>query len=210
MDKILKELLKNHLSPFLKTHGFKRRGNHFYRKDGDFTITFMMPIDLEYTETGAFFSFVCGIYSDELAQLLNEEIKVFPKGYDHILNHSIQDISPPNEVRFHANRNEENDETIVIIKAEITKTLDFIANLKDLADLMDYCLEHNELVHHEDIMRYLAIKKDNVSMEKYLVKVREKLQKISDNAYSFYVQKSLKLKAEYASSVCNVSTASAN
>jgi plasmid stabilization system protein ParE len=63
---------------------------------------------------------------------------------------------------------------------------------------MDYCLEHNELVHHEDIMRYLAIKKDDAKMEKYLVKVREKLQKISDNAYSFYVQKSLKLKAEYA------------
>jgi hypothetical protein len=198
MDKILKELLKNHLSPFLKTYGFKRRGNHFYRKDGDFTITFTMPIDLEYTETGAFFSFVCGIYSDQLALLLGEEIKAFPKGYDHILNHSIQDIFPPNEVRFHANRNEENEETIVNIKKEITKTLDFAANLKNLEDLMDYCLEHNELVHHEDMMRYLAIKKDDERMEKYLIKVREKLQKISDKAYSFYVQKSLKLREEYA------------
>jgi prenyltransferase beta subunit len=104
---------------------------------------------------------------------------------------------------FHANRNEENDETIAIIKAEITKTLSFVANLKDLEDLMNYCLEHNGLVHHEDIMRYLAIKKDDASMEKYLVKVRGKLQKISDNAYSFYVQKSLKLKEKYASSISN-------
>jgi Domain of unknown function (DUF4304) len=203
MDKILKELLKNHISPFLKTHGFKRRGNHFYRKDGDFTITFAMPIDREYTDDGAFFNFVCGIYSDQLAQLLGEEIKAFPKDYDHIFNHSIQGIFSSDNSLFHANKNGGNEETMLEIKENLTKMFVFISKLKNVDDLINCCIEYNELVHHEEIMHYLAIQKDDERMEKYLKKVKEKLQKITDNAFGFYTQKSLKLKAEYASVASN-------
>jgi hypothetical protein len=208
MDKILKELLKNHISPFLKTNGFKRRGNHFYGKDGDFTITFTMPIDREYTETGAIFYFTCGIYSEQLAQLLGEEVKPFPKGYDHIFNHAIQTIFPSENTIFHANENGENGEIVEKIKENLT--LVFVSKLKNIDDLINCCIEYNELVHHEEIMRYLAIQKDDEKMEKYLKKVKEKLQKITDNAFGFYTQKSLKLKAEYASVSSNVSSVSSN
>jgi transcriptional regulator of NAD metabolism len=93
---------------------------------------------------------------------------------------------------------------------DLGQILVFLNRFSTLETLMDYCLEHNYLVHHEDIMRYLAIKKDDKKMKKYLLKVKEKLYKISDNAYAFYVQKSLKLKEEYTSSVSNDSTASSN
>jgi hypothetical protein len=189
MDEILKNILKNHLSPFLRSHGFKRRGNRFYRKNGDFTITFALAVDREYTDTGAFFYFLCGVYSDQLAQLLGEEIKQYPDGYDHIFNHSILEINGEKEKEFHANKNGENDETVQQIKEYLQKTLDFVANLKTLDDLMDYCLEHNQLVHHQEIMRYLAIVKDETRQKAYLVRIKEKLQQITDDAYAKYVEK---------------------
>jgi Mg2+ and Co2+ transporter CorA len=189
MDEILKNILKNHLSPFLRSHGFKRRGNRFYRKNGDFTITFALAVDREYTDSGAFFFFLCGVYSDQLAQLLGEEIKQFPDGYDHIFNHSILEINGEKEEEFHANKNGENDETVQKIKEYLQKTLDFVAKLKTLDDLMDYCLENNQLVHHQEIMRYLAIVKDETRQKAYLVTIKEKLHQNADRAYSFYAAK---------------------
>jgi Domain of unknown function (DUF4304) len=197
MDEILKNILKNHLSPFLRSHGFKRRGNRFYRKDGDFTITFALAVDREYTETGAFFFFLCGVYSDQLAQLLGEEIKQFPDGYDHIFNHSILEINGEKEKEFHANRNGENDETVQQIKEYLQKTLDFVAKFKTLDDLMDYCLEHNQLVHHQEIMRYLAIVKDETRQKAYLVRIKEKLQQITDDTHAKYVEKMEGYRKQY-------------
>jgi Domain of unknown function (DUF4304) len=197
MDEILKNILKNHLSPFLRSHGFKRRGNRFYRKDGDFTITFALAVDREYTETGAFFFFLCGVYSDQLAQLLGEEIKQYPDGYDHIFNHSILEINGEKEKEFHANRNGENDETVQQIKEYLQKTLDFVIKFKTLDDLMDYCLEHNQLVHHQEIMRYLAIVKDETRQKAYLVRIKEKLQQITDDAYAKYVEKMEGYRKQY-------------
>jgi hypothetical protein len=198
MDEILKNLLKNHISPFLKSHGFKRRGIRFYRKDGDFTLTFALAIDLEYTETGALFNFLFGIYSDQLAQLLGEEIKQYPDGYDNILNHTVQDINGSNETIFHANKNGENDELISILQENILKSLDFVAKIKTLDDLMNCCLERNKLVHYQEIMKYLAIVKDENRQKAYLLLVKAHLQQISDNAYQFYVKKLEQLKVEYA------------
>jgi Domain of unknown function (DUF4304) len=197
MDEILKNILKNHLSPFLRSHGFKRRGNRFYRKNGDFTITFALAVDREYTDTGAFFYFLCGVYSDQLAQLLGEEIKQYPDGYDHIFNHSILEINGEKEKEFHANKNGENDETVQQIKEYLQKTLDFVAKLKTLDDLMDYCLEHNQLVHHKEIMRYLAFVKDETRQKAYLVRIKEKLQQITDDAYAKYVEKMEGYRKQY-------------
>ncbi len=197
MEKILKQLINNYISPFLRAQGFKRRGNSWYRKNDDFTVSFTMPVDLEYTNEGAIFYLRCGVYSDELATMLGEEIKAFPKGYDYIFHYAIQDIFPPNEDVFHAHRNGENEETIHELKKNITKSLDFIANLKSVDALMDYCAEHNYLVHHDEIMRYFIIKKDEEKLQKYMLKIKEKLQRISDRAFESYTQKSLKLKAEY-------------
>jgi hypothetical protein len=78
----------------------------------------------------------------------------------------------------------------VIIFFHMTTTVDSV---------MNYCLEHNFLVHYEDLMRYLAIKKDDKNRKKYLLKIKEKLYKISDNALTFYEKKSLELMEKYAS-----------
>jgi hypothetical protein len=210
MELILKEVIKTHIQPFLKANDFKKKNNYFYKKDNGFIYTIYFPIDREYTENGAYFTVQFGIYSEALEVMLGREVQAFPKGYDFILNENVLRFCEKENDRYLLENTTDledfgtkmqNDLLHVVIFSHITTTLE---------TLMDYCLERNYLVHYEDLMRYLAIKQDDEKMDKYLVKIKEKLYQISDNAHAHYVQKSLKLKAEYASSVSNASTASAN
>jgi Domain of unknown function (DUF4304) len=210
MELALKEVIKNHIQPFLKANGFKKKGIYFYKENENFVYAFYFPIDREYTENGAYFTVQCGIYSEALETMLGREIQAFPKGYDFILNECVlTQIRDKNE-RYLLENTTNLDEFGKKMQDDMLQILVFFNQITALETLMDYCLEHNYLVHHEDLMRYLAIKNDDEKTAKYLAKIKEKLYKIADNAYAHYVQKSLKLKAEYASSVSNVSTASAN
>jgi Domain of unknown function (DUF4304) len=210
MELALKEVLKNHIQPVLKDMGFKKKGNYFYKKSDDFIYAFYVPIDREYTENGAYFTVQFGIYSEALETMLGREIQPFPKGYDFILNESVLTHICDKNDRYLLENTTNLDVFGKKMQDDILQILVLFNHITTLKTLMDYCLEHNYLVHHEDLMRYLAIKNDDKKTAKYLLKIKEKLYKIADNAYAFYVQKSLKLKAEYTSSVSNDSTASSN
>jgi Domain of unknown function (DUF4304) len=210
MELLLKELIKTHIQPFLKANGFKKKANYFYKKKEDFVYAFYFPIDREYTESGAYFSVQCGIYSEALETMLGREIQAFPKGYDFILNESVLTHIRDKDERYLLESTTDLGVFSQKLSDDVFQILVFFNQMTTLDALMDYCLKHNYLVHHEDLMRYLAIKKDDEKMDKYLVKIKEKLYQIADNAHAHYVQKSLKLKAEYGASVSNVSTASAN
>jgi Domain of unknown function (DUF4304) len=210
MELALKEVIKNDIQPVLKEMGFSKKANYFYKKKDGFIYAIWVPIDREYTENGAYFTVQFGIYSEALEMMLGREIKAFPKGYDFILNENV--------LRYCGKENEryllENTTNLTVFGEnmldDLLQILVFLNQTTTMKAFMDYCLEHNYLVHYEDLMRYLAIIKDDKKMKKYLSKIKEKLYKISDNAYAFYVQKSLKLKAEYTSSTSNDFTASSN
>jgi hypothetical protein len=210
MELALKEVIKTHIQPVLKEMGFKKKANYFYKKKGDFIYTIYVPIDREYTENGAYFTVQFGIYSEALEIMLGREIKAFPKGYDFILNQNALTLCHRQYDRYLLENTTNLDDFGKKMQDDILQILVFFNHTTALETFIDYCLKHNYLVHYEDLMRYLAIKKDDKKTAKYLAKIKEKLYKISDNAYAFYVQKSLKLKAEYASSVSNDSTASSN
>jgi hypothetical protein len=210
MELALKEVIKNDIQPVLKKMGFSKKANYFYKKKDGFIYAIWFPIDREYTENGAYFTVQFGIYSEALETMLGREIKAFPKGYDFILNVSVlTHICDENE-RYLLENTTNMEVFGKKIQDDLLQILVLFNHITTLKTLMDYCLEHNYLVHYEDLMRYLVLKNDDEKTAKYLSKIKEKLYKISDNAYAFYVQKSLKLKAEYASSESNVSTASAN
>jgi Domain of unknown function (DUF4304) len=210
MELALKEVIKNDIQPVLKKMGFSKKANYFYKKKDGFIYAIWFPIDREYTENGAYFTVQFGIYSEALETMLGREIQPFPKGYDFILNESVLTHICDKDDRYLL----ENTTNLEVfgkkMQDDILQILVLFNHITTLKTLMDYCLEHNDLVHHEDLMRYLAITKDDKKMKKYLSKIKEKLYKIADNAYAFYVQKSLKLKAEYTSAVSNDSTASSN
>jgi Domain of unknown function (DUF4304) len=210
MELALKEVLKNHIQPVLKDMDFKKKGNYFYKKSDDFIYAFYVSIDREYTENGAYFTVQFGIYSEALETMLGREIQPFPKGYDFILNESVLTHICDKDDRYLLENTTNLDVFGKKMQDDILQILVLFNHITTLKTLMDYCLEHNYLVHHEDLMRYLAIKNDDKKTAKYLLKIKEKLYKIADNAYAFYVQKSLKLKAEYTSSVFNDSTVSSN
>jgi Domain of unknown function (DUF4304) len=210
MELALKEVLKNDIQPVLKEMGFSKKANYFYKKKDGFIYAIWFPIDREYTENGAYFTVQFGIYSEALEVMLGREVKVFPKGYDFILNQNVLTLSHRQYERYLLENTTDLAVFGVNMLDDVLQVLVFFNHTTTLKSVMNYCLEHNDLVHHEDLMRYLAITKDDKKMKKYLSKIKEKLYKIADNAHAFYVQKSLKLKAEYASSESNDSTASAN
>jgi S-adenosylmethionine:diacylglycerol 3-amino-3-carboxypropyl transferase len=80
---------------------------------------------------------------------------------------------------------------------DVLKILAFFNQITSLETLMAYCLEHNYLVHHEDLMRYLAMQKDDEAAQKYMLKIKEKLDSIAANALRRYTEKMEQLKAEY-------------
>jgi hypothetical protein len=210
MELILKEVIKTHIHSFLKANDFKKKSNYYYKKENGFIYAIWVPIDREYTENGAYFTVQFGIYSEVLEVMLGREIKAFPKGYDFILNENVLKLSHREEERYLLENTTDLDDFGSKMQHDLLHAIIYFHMTTTVENLMDYCLEHNYLVHYEDLMRYLAIIKDDKKTANYLSKIKEKLYKISDNAYAFYVQKSLKLKAEYASSASNNSTASSN
>jgi Domain of unknown function (DUF4304) len=209
MELALKEVIKKDIQPVLKEMGFSKKANYFYKKKGGFIYAIWFPIDREYTENGAYFSVQFGIYSEALEVLLGREIQPFPKGYDFILNESVLTHICDKNDRYLLENTTNLDVFGEKMQDDLLQILVLFNHITTLKSLMDYCLEHNYLVHYEDLMRYLAIKNDDKKMKKYLSKIKKKLYNMSDKAHAFYVQKSLKLKAEYASSESNISTASA-
>jgi Domain of unknown function (DUF4304) len=210
MELALKEVIKNHIQPFLKANGFAKKGNYFYKKRDAFVFAFYVSVDREYTENGAYFGVQFGIYTEELETLLDREIQAFPKGYDFILNESVLTHIFDNDERYLIDNTTNLADFGQQMQNDFKQILVFLDRFSTLEILMDYCLEHNYLVHYEDLMRYLVIKHENEKMENYLIKIKEKLYMISERAHAFYVQKSLKLKAEYTSSTSNDSMASSN
>ncbi len=196
MELALKEVLKTHIQPLLKANGFKKKGNYFYKKNSAFIYAFYVPIDREYTENGAYFTVQFGIYSEALESLLGREIKAFPKGYDFILNENILTHCEGENWRYLL----ESTTNLTIfgkkMQDNIVQTLTFFNHITTLETFIDYCLTHNYLVHHEDLMRYLAIKKDAKKSAFYLSKIKAKLQQIADNAYAKYVKRMDDLKGE--------------
>lgn len=210
MELLLKEVLKNHIQPVLKDVGFKKKGRYFYKKSGDLIYAFFVSVDREYTDNGAYFTMQCGIYSEALETLLGRDVKAFPQGYDFILNANVLTFSHRKDERYLLESTTILDDFGEKMLDDVLQVLVFFNHTTTLKSMMDYCLEHNYLVHYEDLMRYLAIKQDDKKRVKYLAKIKKKLYEISDRAYDFYVQKSLKLKEEYTPSVSNDSTASAS
>jgi Domain of unknown function (DUF4304) len=210
MEENLIELINTAIAPFLKSHGFKKQKQYFYKTDRDFTFSINFPVDREYTENGAYVWLICGIYSAEFEGMMGREIKEKPKGYDNIFSHNYSTITGNGDDRFLIEKTSD----LAILGKEMIDILEkimiFYPTITSLDVLMNHCLEHNYLVHHDDQLRYLAMKKDEEKSAKYLSKIKEKLYQISERAYAVYAQKLEKLKAEYSSSFSNNSRASSN
>jgi hypothetical protein len=197
MEEILNELINIHIAPFLKSQGFKKQKHYFHKTGSDFTFSINFPVDREYTENGAFIWMICGIYSAEFERMMGREINVKPKGYDNIFSHSFNTITGANGDRFLIEKTSNLDILGKEITAILEKVIVFFLTITSFEVLMNHCLEHNYLVHHEDLFRYLAMIKDEEKSAKYLAKIKEKLYQISERAYANYAQKLEKFKAEY-------------
>jgi hypothetical protein len=208
MEEILNELINIHIAPFLKTQGFKKKKHYFHKTDSDFTFSINFPVDREYTENGAFVWMICGIYSAEFERMMGREINVKPKGYDNIFSHNFSIITGIGDGRFLIEKTSDLDILGKEIIAILEKIIAFYSTITSLEVLMNHCLEHNYLVHHEDLFRYLAMIKDEEKSAKYLSKIKEKLYQISERAYANYAQKLEKFKAEYEPSSSNDSIVS--
>jgi hypothetical protein len=197
MEELLNELINIQIAPFLKSQGFKKQKHYFHKSDSDFTFSINFPVDREYTDNGAFVWMICGIYSAEFERMIGREINTKPKGYDNIFSHNFSIITEVGDGRFLIEKGSD----LKVLGKEIIEILEksiaFFSTITNLDELMNHCLEHNYLVHHEDLFRYLAIKKDEEKTAKYLAKIKEKLHQISERAYSNYVQKFEQLKTEY-------------
>ncbi len=196
MELALKEILKKNIQPILKTMGFTKKGNCFYKKNNGFIYAIYVPIDREYTENGAYFTVQFGMYSEALETMLGREIKAFPQGYDFILNSNVLTHCNTENDRYLL----ESTTNLTVfgenMKNDVVQTLAFFDQITTVETFMDYCLAHNYLVHHEDLLRYLAIKKDEEKTAFYLSKIKEKLQQIADRAYGFYAKKLEDLKKD--------------
>ncbi len=197
MEEKLNELIKLYVAPFLKSHGFKKQKHYFHKTDNDFTFSINFPVDREYTENGAFVWLVCGIYSAEFEGMMGKEIKPKPIGYDNIFSHNFSTIIDKTDDRLLV----EKISDLAVLGKEVIDILEkimvFYSTINSLDDLMNNCLEHNYLVHHEEQLRYLAIIKDEEKMVKYLAKIKEKLYQIAENAYAKYAQRLENLKLKY-------------
>lgn len=191
MTEAIKRFIKIYLTPILKTHGFKRRGNRFYKKNDDLTFSISLHIDREYVESGAFFYITVGIYSDKFETLMKRELNRFPIGYDNLYQGNTRDLLglETNEATFHVNRSGENDELLQRIKETVERVMLILSKIDSFDSFVLHCLQHNYLVHHEDLLRYLAAKNDDELTAFYFGKIKERLQKITDDAYVCYVQK---------------------
>jgi hypothetical protein len=197
MELALKEVIKMHIHPLLKDKGFKKKGNYFYKKNDGFIYAIYFPIDREYTENGAYFTVQFGIYSEALEEKLGREIKAFPKGYDFILNSNVLTHGGNENERYLLENMTNLDIFGKKMQDDLLQILAFFNQITSLETLMDYCLEHNYLVHHEDLMRYLVLQHDEEKTQKYMLKIKEKLDSIAANALRRYTEKMEQLKAEY-------------
>lgn len=193
MELTLKEVIKSDIQPVLKEMGFSKKANYFYKKKDGFIYAIWFPIDREYTENGAYFTAQFGIYSEALEVMLGREVKAFPTGYDFILNENVLTLCQRQYERYLLENTTDLTVFGVNMLDDMLQVLVFFNHTTTLKSVINYCLEYNGLVHHEDLMRYLAITNDDKKMKKYLSKIKEKLYRISDTAHAHYVQKSTPL-----------------
>ncbi len=210
MEEKLNELINIVIAPFLKSHGFKKQKQYFHKTDRDFTFSINFPVDREYTENGAYVWMICGIYSAEFEGMMGREIKLKPRGYDNIFSHNFSTITGTGDERLLIEKTSD----LEVLGKEMIEILDkimaFYSTITTLDVFINHCLTQNYLVHHEDLLRYLAIKNDENLTAFYFTKIKERLQRIADNAFEAYQKKSEKLRAEYAASISNDSRVSSN
>jgi hypothetical protein len=199
MTEAINQFIKTLLYPYLKTLGFKKRGNLFYKKEGDFTFSISIHIDKEYTEFGAFFYIGIHIYSDQFETMMGRDLKPFPKDYDNLFSTNTRDLLglETQEVTFCIKRDGENEELLLKIKEVIEKVMLVLNKIDTFDTFILHCLTHNYLVHYEDLLRYLAIKKDEKLTTFYFSKIKERLLGISDRAFASYQKRFEDFKLEY-------------
>lgn len=128
--------------------------------------------------------------------MMGREIKLMPKGYDNILSHNFSTITGIEDDRFLIEKTTDlnilEKEMLVVLR----KIMAFYSAITSLDLLINHCLEHNYLVHHEDLLRYLAIKKDEKLTAFYFSKIKERLQGIADRAFESYQKRFEDFKKE--------------
>ncbi|WP_108672574.1 DUF4304 domain-containing protein [Peribacillus acanthi] len=93
MQNVLKQIIKDIITPLFKKNGFKKSGNNFAKVFADFTWTVNIQLSRHNSQGEVEFTINTGIYSDKLFGTLNEwNPPSFPTEKESVLRARINEI----------------------------------------------------------------------------------------------------------------------
>jgi Domain of unknown function (DUF4304) len=100
MQKTFQTVVKETISPLLKSAGFSKKSLNFYRKRVGLTEVINLQRSKWNSEEQVEFFINVGIYAPEIETVLGIEIIEFPKEYDCHFQKRIKEIAPLGSDRF--------------------------------------------------------------------------------------------------------------
>jgi hypothetical protein len=183
-----KSLVNKFLAPYLISLGYKRRGNYFYFKTTDITYSYQIVM-LGKTEKQIEFYILCGIYSMAFNKTINVSVVEYPKNYDNLFSSFLHKLD---ETSNYIN-------TPITLKTDIAKQGKYLQKQIDKAEtilnsitlvdeLVEKCVHFNRLVHHQELLKYLAFTQNEKLLKQYVKNIKSALHDTADRAFQFYME----------------------
>ncbi|MFM2268653.1 MAG: hypothetical protein RL757_2094 [Bacteroidota bacterium] len=162
------DIIKQHIAPYLKKHGFKKQNLNFYKTEGDVKFMFNFQKNKYNSVDWVGFFINCGIYSQTVIHTIGENVLPNPKEYECLYQNRINHLSGSNNKEFELLSNHEQHKTEIANKVinELEKAISFYNNIKSNDDLVDLCIQEMTYFWRE-LFAYLAIQKDETRIKKY-------------------------------------------
>ena len=168
MQEAFNHLVTKTIKPFLKAHGFYKKGMYFYKKDDD--LIFMLNFQKSQFNSAENLVFYVnfGIYTTSMDTLLGRDVVLEPKISDGYVIKRLDAITCSNNPWYTINHRTNVDELAILIEQELVALVRFVETMTSLEDLVNFMIRENGLHRYEELFEYLLIGYDFMRLVPYI------------------------------------------
>ncbi len=188
LQKELDQIIKNAITPLLKTKGFIKQGRNFYKDLGEIGWCFNIQSSLYSHQENVDFTFNVGIFVPSAYEIyFNEKMPKFPKEYHCIVRKRISELKDvSNEEWYSYNENAVNEKLFKQLKSDMEGYILPFFIINNIEELINFMLEFNRWGPQEKAM-LIIILQQNGFQEKAQTLFNEHIQ-YSNEQYKEYLK----------------------
>jgi hypothetical protein len=143
LQKELDQIIKDAITPLLKTKGFKKQGRNFFKDLGEIGWCFNIQSSLYSHQENVNFTFNVGIFVPSAYEIYyNEPIPKFPKEYHCIVRKRISELKDVSKEAWYSyNENVISDKLFKQLKADMEGYILPFFNIDTIDELINFMLE---------------------------------------------------------------------